>query len=163
VPKAGTRPAPTDHPPDTGAAIADAVADIESLFSIYLPHPERVAAACDVLRREVTAAAAITRSAWLARLLPLPGRRAGAIVIPLFEWMEELAARVPDAWPLLDAMLGAQDGALQRRAAHALQRAVEERRAVVSPAWLRAAGSSATRSRCVARWSARRSSRFWPN
>ncbi len=134
MPKAGTRPAPTDQPPASGAAIEAAVADIESQFASYLPHPERVAAACDILRREVAAAPAVSQPAWLARLLPLLAKRTGAIVVPLFEWMEERAADVPDAWPLLDAMLGAQDGTLQRRALRAIARAVGEQRVVVGPA-----------------------------
>jgi pyruvate,water dikinase len=110
------------------------VADIESQFSSYLPHPERVADACDILKRHVTAELLAGHPAWLARLLPLPAKRTGAIVVPLFEWMEETASRVPEAWPLLDAMLGAQDGDLQLRGAQALGRAVEERRVAISPA-----------------------------
>lgn len=117
-------------------AIESAVADIESQFSIYLPHSERVSAACEVLRRETADAEAAAHSVWLPRLLPLLATRTGPIVIPLFEWMEELAERVPDGWPLLDAMLGAQDGELQLRAVRALARAIEAKRAAVSPSMI---------------------------
>ena len=120
--------------PEDSAAIESAVADIESQFASYLPHPERVAEACEVLRRETADAEAAAHSAWLPRLLPLLATRAGPIVIPLFEWMEEMADRARDAWPFVESMLGAQDGALQRRAVTALARAVDERRVVISPA-----------------------------
>ena len=145
VPEAGTRPAPTDHPPDTGAATAAAVADIESQFSSYLPHPERVAAACDVLRRETDAAAAAGAFTWLPRLLALLAGRSGPVVMPLFEWAEQLVAQAPDAWPLLDQMLCAQDGALQLRAVHALARAVAEKRAAVTPEVVEALAESTER------------------
>ena len=117
-------------------AIESALADLESQFSIYLPHQERVSAACEVLRRETADADSAAHAAWLPRLLPLLAARTGPIVIPLFEWMEEMAERVPDGWPILDAMLGAQDGALQLRAVRALRRAIEAKRAAVSPAMI---------------------------
>jgi phosphohistidine swiveling domain-containing protein len=134
VPEAATRPALPDHPPDAGAAIEAAVADIESQFASYLPHPGRVAQACDCLRRETAGATADGHSGWLARLLPLPAKRTGPIVVPLFALMEEMAVSARDAWPLLDAMLAAQDGELQRRAITVLGRAVDERRAALTPA-----------------------------
>ena len=134
MPEAGTRPAPTDHPPDIGAAIEAAVADIESQFASYLPRPERVVDACGILRREAAGAIAAGHPDWLERLLPLPGKRPGAIVVPLFEWLEEAAQRAHDGWPIFEAMLGVQEAALQRRAVTALRRAVEARRVVVSPA-----------------------------
>ena len=133
MPEAATRPAPPDRPPDAGAAIEAAVADIESQFASYLPNPERVAAACETLVRALTPEPA-GQPEWLGRLLPLLARRTGPIIIPLFECVEHAAARAPDAWPLLDAMLGAQDGALQLRAARSLATAVEERRVAITPA-----------------------------
>ena len=139
------RPAPTDQPPASGAAIEAAVAEIESQFASYLPHPDRVAAACDILRREMAAAPAAGHPAWLARLLPLLAKRTGAIVVPLFEWMEERAADAPDAWPLLDAMLGAQDGALQRRALRAIASAAGEQRAAIGPAIIETLAEAAER------------------
>ncbi len=132
MPEAATRPAPSDRP-DRGAA---AVADIEFQFASYMPRPERVAEACAVLRLHAPAAGGSPD--WLARLLPLPARRTGPVVLPLFEWMEERAADAPDAWPLLDAMLGAQDEALQRRAVASLARAFNERRLTLSPAIIEA-------------------------
>ncbi|MCU0251048.1 MAG: PEP-utilizing enzyme [Vicinamibacterales bacterium] len=143
-PPAPSRPALTaDASGDASAAIADAaeaiesaVADIESQFASYLPHAERVSAACEVLRRETADAEAAAHAPWLPRLLPLLATRTGPVVIPLFEWMEDLAERVPDGWPILDAMLGAQDGALQLRAARALARAIEAKRAAVSPSMI---------------------------
>ena len=126
-------PAPTDPAPTTSAAIESAVAAIETEFSIYLPHPERVAAACDELRREAAAPIASPPPAWLVRLLPLPAKRSGALVLPLFEWMEDVAGTMSDAWPVADAMLATQDAALQHRALMTLARAAEEGRVVVSP------------------------------
>ena len=122
--------------PDGTAALESAVAEIESQFSSYLPRAERVADACEILRRELTPDSPAAHSVWLPRLLPLPGKRTGPIVLPLFEWMEEMAERVPDAWPILDAMLGAQDGPLQLRAARALARAIDQKRVTVSPAMI---------------------------
>jgi pyruvate,water dikinase len=145
VPEAGTRPAPTDRPPDPGAAIAAAVADIEAQFASYLPQPERVAGACECLRREAAGMMAAGHPGWLARLLPLPATRTGPVVIPLFGWMEEMAGLAPDAWPLVDAMLGAQDGGLQRRALTALARAADERRAALTPAVIEALAEAAER------------------
>ena len=151
-PSSGTsvQPLATSHPPITadasgegstavaGAAeaIESALADIESQFSSYLPRPDVVAVACGVLRRETGDAAAVAHPAWLPRLLPLLATRTGPIVVPLFEWMEETAERVPDGWPLLEAMLGVQDGALQVRAVRALARAIEAKRASISPAMI---------------------------
>ncbi|MGE5200071.1 MAG: hypothetical protein ACM3H9_10555, partial [Rhodospirillaceae bacterium] len=117
-------------------AIEAAIADIESQFSIYLPNPERVTAACDVLRREAGDAMAAAPPDWLGRLLPLPAKRTGPTVVPLFEWMEETAGLVPDPSPLLSAMLGAQDGALQLRAVRALAQAADAGRVDVGPSML---------------------------
>ncbi len=127
-------PAPAAPGPARAASagIESAVSAIETEFSIYLPHPERIAAACDELRREAAAPIAPPPPAWLVRLLPLPAKRSGALVLPLFDWMEEIASTMSDAWPVADAMLATQDAALQHRALMTLARAVEEGRAVVS-------------------------------
>jgi pyruvate,water dikinase len=135
VPEAATRPAPSD-PPDRGDPVAAAVADIEFQFGSYMPRPERVAEACACLRRH--APETDGRPDWLPRLLQLPARRTGPVVLPLFEWMEERAAASPEAWPIVDAMLAAQDEALQRRAVASLARAVNERRLTLSPAIIEA-------------------------
>jgi pyruvate,water dikinase len=141
APAGAARPPAADAPDaadtarsDRAAAVEAAVADIESQFAVYLPRAERVAEACDLLRREAGDAAAAGHPAWLARLLPLPAKRRGAVVVPLFEWMAEMADRATDAWPLIDAMLGAEDSDLQRRAVSALVRAVDERRVALTPA-----------------------------
>ena len=135
MPEAATRPAPSD-PPDRGDPVAAAVADIEFQFGSYMPRPERVAEACGCLRRHAPESGACPD--WLPRLLQLPARRTGPVVLPLFEWMEECAAAATDPWPILDAMLGVQDEALQRRAVASLARAVNERRLSLSPAIIEA-------------------------
>ena len=127
-----TRPIPVSERPGGGltpesrAVIEAAVAQIESQFSSYMPHPERVVAACDDLRGELAAPSGSPLPDWVARLLPLIGKRTGSVVHPLFEFLETLAARAPGVWPVVDAMLGVQDGALQRRALDALARAADE-------------------------------------
>jgi len=121
-------------PPSLDPAIDAAVAAIDAEFSIYVSHPERVAAACDVLRLGLAAGPRLSPPAWLSRLLPLPARRGGAIAAPVFDLLAEVAATHVDPWPILAAMLASQDDALQRRTLALVAEAARDRRVAVTQA-----------------------------
>jgi len=118
--------------------IASALGTIESECGLYLPHPERVTAACDVIRAAVQGSAGAARligdDGILQRLLPIPARRSGAVTAPVCGLLEDLARTVPDPRPILDALLSAQGQHARRRAIELLAEQVEAGRLAVESA-----------------------------
>ena len=118
---------------DVANALELAIQIIENEFSSFLPHDDRVVASCDLLRVHVPALCAPGGRTWWERLVPLPSRRAGSCVPPLFTFLEELADDHPQPWPILEVLLGARESELQRRALTAFGRLVEAGRIEVTP------------------------------
>ncbi len=122
---ADPRPA-AGHPPDTASreAIHSASCAVAAELGAFLPRLEPVDAACAELRRH--------RAVWtdpacrpsFDQLLPVVARRTGPAAAVLFALLEEYAAALPDPWPVLDALLSAEDPAFKRRALALLAGAV---------------------------------------
>ncbi len=91
--------------------------------SSFLPHLDRVEAACSALRT--------LRGSWqtpsgaiaFARLFPVLSRRAGAVATAAFGLLEEFASAQADPWTTLARLLAVDDGDLARRALDAVSRA----------------------------------------
>ena len=122
--RTATAPAAPSSASEAGHPLLEqALATIETELAGYLPHDDRVAAACRVLHAELDTLISAGGGAWLDRLLPWPRRHVGAVVVPLFALLEEAADRHAQPWPILTALLEARDSGLQRRALDATVRA----------------------------------------
>ncbi len=119
------------HPDDP--QLEQAVGTIETELAGYLPHDDRVAAACDVLRDHFDTLTSPAGRGWLERLQVWPGRRVGSVVTPVFALLEVAADGHAHPWPLLAALLDARDSALQQRALGAVVRAVATGRLALTP------------------------------
>ena len=126
------RPSTLDGPIHASAADADAiesaVAAIESEFAGYLPHEDRVTAACGVLQQRLAQLVGQADNAWVGRLLPLPARRTGAITGILAAWLLAASRQHPAPWPLLEAVMAARDPAVQQAAVAELAAAIDDGR-----------------------------------
>jgi phosphohistidine swiveling domain-containing protein len=98
------------------APIAALLESIAAEFGVTMGRPERVAAACAAIRERLARPPTPDEVELLLQLAPLLRQRAGPLAVPAFELLEEVSGASPDAWPLLDALLGSRDGALARRA-----------------------------------------------
>jgi phosphohistidine swiveling domain-containing protein len=91
----------------------EACRTIESEFAVALGSPQRVAAACAILRGSLNSGLEHESLIPLTRLL---GRRSGEILRPLFDLLEEATEAASDPLPILAGMLDVRDAGLCRRA-----------------------------------------------
>jgi hypothetical protein len=101
---------------------------IEAEFAVAMGNPERVAAACAVLRESL--GPGLDPDA-LIPLAPLLSRRSGGILRPLFDLIEDSVEWTTDPAPLLLGMLESRDEALRTRALDRLLRCVDSGRLTV--------------------------------
>lgn len=97
-------------------SVSSIVGTIVSEFEPSMGSPDRVRSACSRLRDRIGDPPAPPEMETLAPLLPLTSKRMGAVLRPLFDFMEETAWRAADPWPWLQSMLSSNDRDLVRRA-----------------------------------------------
>jgi pyruvate,water dikinase len=101
------------HETDQISALIDSIA---SQFDFAMDRADRVEADCMQLRQAMDACAPSSKQKYLARLLPLLGKKTGAMPSAVFSLLEESAATGGDPWALIAGMLLAQDRNLSFRA-----------------------------------------------
>ncbi len=79
-------------------------------------NPSYVSAACLKLKELIGPHPSSSHLEQLDSLMPLVHKRVGPIVIPLFNFFEELSIKVKNPWPLLESMLSAGNEELIARA-----------------------------------------------
>ncbi len=89
--------------------------DIETEFAVIFGRPERVAAACERLRGDLSRQSPDARLDVLSKLLPFLRTHSGALATPVFTLLEYEAGRCPDPLALIEGMLAARDPVLQQR------------------------------------------------
>ncbi|MFH1241800.1 MAG: PEP/pyruvate-binding domain-containing protein [Pseudomonadota bacterium] len=102
--KADSLPRPSEDSP-----LSVVVESIIAEFKITMGSPERVKSACDQLRERLGRPPTSSELDQVRRLLPLLGKRVGAITLLLFDLMEEISMAVPEPWPLVMGLLAARD------------------------------------------------------
>ena len=102
--------------------LAALVEEVASEVDVVMARPEKVRSDCARLRERLGRPPAPGDDEALGRLAPLLRKRAGEVVTPLFELLEEQAATSVDPWPLLEGLLLSRDETLARRALGTLVR-----------------------------------------
>ncbi len=107
--------------------IARLLDSIAAQFELAMPRPEQVEGDCEELRKQLGDFSEARASAYLTRLTPLLGMRAGRIAIPVFKLLEEAVDVCAEPWPLLRGMLVARDPNLARRTLDLIVSCIESR------------------------------------
>ncbi|MFC1531786.1 PEP/pyruvate-binding domain-containing protein [Thermodesulfobacteriota bacterium] len=89
--------------------VSKIVDSITSEFEVAMGSPDRVAASCSSLRDHIGPQPGPGDMECLKRLFPLLSKRTGAIVSPLFNFLDEIILSASDPWHLIEDMLSATD------------------------------------------------------
>lgn len=103
---------PPDHPGQTApttSAIEGALARIESELSVVFASADRVAAACQEIRRAAGDWSDPALVAALTRLCPLAHGRTGAAREAVYDLLRDAARAAPDPWALIEGLLASRD------------------------------------------------------
>ncbi|HSQ74432.1 MAG TPA: hypothetical protein VLT13_02675 [Bacteroidota bacterium] len=94
-------------------------------FRIILGKPERVAERCLELERSLSTPPDLADIERLSSLLPILAAHSGLVVLPLFDFIERVAASCPHPWPLLKGMIAARDKPLVQRSLQCALQCIE--------------------------------------